>query len=472
METLFEAYTGNKPYVFVIYAHEDSEIVYPEMFTLRDQGTNLWYDEGISAGRNWRAGIGDSLLGASHVLFYISERSLKSDHCNREINLALDEGKVVVPIYLEEVELTSDLKVGLNRVHALHRYHDKSYQKHLLNALGQPTSVGEPLPEMIENSYQKRWYAIAVGVLLTVMLALGYYNRETLQFTLVMNMPGLFIRDLVDQQLGFVTTPDGTRIAYATSGQGPPIVQVLGFGTHLESGTSSPLYDNQGLLAMSSRDHLFVRYDGRGFGMSDRDINDFSLQARVSDLKAVVDALGLEHFDIYCISAGGPVGITFTAEHPERVRRLVLAGAFASPNWMDDETREYIKRMTDMVEFDWHRDPVTNMFSSKLLLPDDDPLTLRMVSELLRRSVNGKDLATFFRAHWLLDTREEAKRIRVPTLVIQASDDDWVGMEAGRDLAALIPGSKLEVFEGSHLVASGSSPPVRRRILDFFEKEL
>jgi TolB-like protein len=144
METPFQAYSGDEPYVFVCYAHEDGDTVYPEMVWLREQGTNLWYDEGISAGKNWRAVIGDSLLGARHVLFYISERSLKSDHCNREINLALDEGKDVVPVYLEDVELTSDLKVGLNRVHALHRDQDVSYQPHLLNALRQSTTTVEP----------------------------------------------------------------------------------------------------------------------------------------------------------------------------------------------------------------------------------------------------------------------------------------------------------------------------------------
>ncbi len=143
MDKLFQSYTGDEPYVFVCYSHDDSEIVYPEMEWLHTQGVNLWYDEGIPAGKNWRAAIGESLLGASHVLFYISKHSLQSEHCNREINLALDEDMEVVPIYLEDVELTSDLKVGLSRVHALHRDHDGSYKQHLLNALGQVTPTVE-----------------------------------------------------------------------------------------------------------------------------------------------------------------------------------------------------------------------------------------------------------------------------------------------------------------------------------------
>ncbi len=149
MEKPFAAYEGDESYIFVCYSHEDSDVVYPEIAWLHKQGTNLWYDEGISAGKNWRAAIGDSLLGASRVLFYISERSLKSNHCNREINLALDEDKDVVPVYLEEVELTSDLKVGLNRVQALHRDQNTNYRQHLLNALGR--SARPPVKSAISD---------------------------------------------------------------------------------------------------------------------------------------------------------------------------------------------------------------------------------------------------------------------------------------------------------------------------------
>jgi pimeloyl-ACP methyl ester carboxylesterase len=480
MERPLPAYTGKEPFTFVCYAHDDAKIVYPEIQWLDDQGVHLWYDEGISAGKNWRAAIGDSLLGASHVLFYISQQSLESDHCNREINLALDEGKHVVPVYLEEIELTSDLKIGLNRLQALTRTEEGNYQQNLLNALQRPAIESGTQSDPIDQSTtstatanldRRKWplTVSVVGALFAIVLALGYYFRDELLFTLVMNAPTLFVADLIEQELAFVTTPDGTRIAYATSGEGPPIVQVLGFGTHLESGTSSPIYDNDGLLAMTSRDHLFVRYDGRGFGMSDRNVEDFSVQARVSDLKAVVDAIGLEHFNLFAVSAGGPVGIMFTVQHPERVSRLVLAGAYASPDWMDEEWRDYMKRMTNLFEIDWHRPTVTNMFASKLLAPSVDDLSLKIVGQLLRRSVNGNDLASFLRAHWLLDTRDQAKQINVPTLVIQASDDDWVNMAAGRELAALVPGSKLEVVTGGHLSASGSSPGVRRLILDFFE---
>ena len=176
METPFAAYVGDEACIFVCYAHEDSDVVYPEMAWLRDQGVNLWYDEGISAGKNWRTAIGDSLLGASHILFYVSAGSLKSDHCNREINLALDEGKEVVPVYIEDVELTTDLKVGLSRVQALHREQDASYQQHLLNALGHSTTTSAlPSKATPERRRSRFPQLVSVGLAGALMVAAGWW---------------------------------------------------------------------------------------------------------------------------------------------------------------------------------------------------------------------------------------------------------------------------------------------------------
>jgi len=85
LETTFVAYHGDELYVFVCYAHADVERVYPEMDWLHGQGVRIWCYEGISAGKNWRETIGDSLLAADQILFFVSYALLNSDHCNREI---------------------------------------------------------------------------------------------------------------------------------------------------------------------------------------------------------------------------------------------------------------------------------------------------------------------------------------------------------------------------------------------------
>ena len=121
METPFSAYRGDEPYVFVCHAHDDSAGVYPEIEWLHDQGINLWYDEGISAGKVWRAEIAEAIQGASKFLYYISAASLASEHCNREVDYALNKGFEIVAVYLEEADLTPELDLALNRVQTLHR---------------------------------------------------------------------------------------------------------------------------------------------------------------------------------------------------------------------------------------------------------------------------------------------------------------------------------------------------------------
>ena len=68
----FPAYQGDEPYVFVCYAHDDNGVAFPEIQWLHDQGVNVWYDEGISAGKVWRAEIAEAIQSASKFLYYIS----------------------------------------------------------------------------------------------------------------------------------------------------------------------------------------------------------------------------------------------------------------------------------------------------------------------------------------------------------------------------------------------------------------
>ena len=97
MEVPFPAYKDDAPFVFVCYSHEDTGVVYPEIAWLQEQGVNVWYDKGISAGRVWRAEVGDAIDKCTSILFYVSRSSLASAHCNREISLGLDEEKTILP---------------------------------------------------------------------------------------------------------------------------------------------------------------------------------------------------------------------------------------------------------------------------------------------------------------------------------------------------------------------------------------
>ena len=93
MDRPFAAYSGDEPYVFVSYSHRDSSSVYPELVNLRDSGFNIWYDEGIEGGTEWRGEIADAISNASLFVYFVSPESVQSENCLKEVNFA-DKHKV------------------------------------------------------------------------------------------------------------------------------------------------------------------------------------------------------------------------------------------------------------------------------------------------------------------------------------------------------------------------------------------
>ena len=132
---------------------------------------------------------------------------------------------------------------------------------------------------------------------------------------------------IVPQEIRFCRTIDGVQLAYARIGQGPPLVRAGAFLTHLEKELESPIWRH--LWRDLARDYTLIRYDARGNGLSDWEVDDLSFAAFVQDLETVVDAVGFDRFALLGISQGCAVSIAYTVRHPERVTRLVLYGGFA-----------------------------------------------------------------------------------------------------------------------------------------------
>jgi pimeloyl-ACP methyl ester carboxylesterase len=265
----------------------------------------------------------------------------------------------------------------------------------------------------------------------------------------------------VQQQIGFATTPDGVRIAYATAGEGPPIVFVLGWLTHLTEGIGSPLYDQGGTLSWWTREHRVVRYDGRGFGLSDRNVTDFSLEARVRDLETVVDALGLERFIIYAYSAGGATGIEYANRHPEKVSRLVLAATFVEAK-SDLDRIEALEGLGRFIDSGWDAQAARSAMA-QFLAPEADEVSRRMLMHFLGVAADGPQIASFMRASRSIDASGSARALGVPTLVIAGDADSTVPLAASRRVASLIPGARFEVVEGAgHIAASLADPRVMK----------
>ena len=159
------------------------------------------------------------------------------------------------------------------------------------------------------------------------------------------------------QNLRFCTSADGTRIAIASIGSGPPLLRAAHWLSHVEHDLASPVWGPW--LAELSRDHTYLRYDQRGCGLSDVDVEDFSLDAWVADLEAVVAASGLRRFPLIGMSQGGAVAIAFTVRHPDKVSHLVLPGAYARgalERATGDTERLEAETLVNLIRLGWGRD--------------------------------------------------------------------------------------------------------------------
>jgi pimeloyl-ACP methyl ester carboxylesterase/DNA-binding winged helix-turn-helix (wHTH) protein len=247
------------------------------------------------------------------------------------------------------------------------------------------------------------------------------------------------------QVIRFCTAPDGVRIAFATSGTGPPLVKPANWMTHLEYDWESPVWRHW--MRELSRDHTFVRYDERGSGLSDRDADDLSFESWVSDLEAVVDAAGLDRFPLLGVSQGGAVAIAYAVRHPERVTRLVLYGGYvqgAFARARTPEQREEAQLLTRSLPSFWGRDnPAFRMFFAARFVPEGSQEQMRWFSELTRVTTTPEVAVRLRTTASMIDVTDLAPLVRVPTLVVHAAGDAAIPFDQGRRLAALIPGARF-----------------------------
>lgn len=266
---------------------------------------------------------------------------------------------------------------------------------------------------------------------------------------------------LATQQVHFCKTTDGVRLAYASSGQGPPLVKASTWLTHLDYDWDSPVWRHwwQAL----SRRHTLVRYDERGCGLSDWDVDSdsYSLEAWVRDLETVVDALGLERFPLLGISQGGPIAITYAARHPERVSHVVVLGTCGHATWAKatDEQRRELAALGELIKVSWGSDqPGFRQVYDARFLPDGPIETWRAFDELQRRSTSPRNAHRLWRAFGTLDCAEAARQLHVPTLILHATDDRVWSFREAEELHAMVPGSRLVALPGSNHILQAGEP--------------
>ena len=262
------------------------------------------------------------------------------------------------------------------------------------------------------------------------------------------------------QKIQFCTTQDKVQLAYGTVGLGSPLVEVGTWINHLEADWDSPVWRSR-LQALASKNQL-VRYDCRGCGLSDRQVPGFSFELALSDLETVVDAAGLERFSLFGSSQGAGVAIAYAALHPQRVKNMVLYGAFArgrlARNPSEQDRRE-AQAMRHLIEIGWGRpNPAFRQIFTSMLIPDSTPEQYQWFTELQRTSTSPENAAHLIAAYETMDVADLLCQVRCPTLVIHSRGDPRVPLDEGRYIAGHIRGARFITLESRNHILLEQEP--------------
>jgi len=260
-------------------------------------------------------------------------------------------------------------------------------------------------------------------------------------------------------EVQFCRTTDDVRIAYAKVGNGPPLVWAAHWLSHLAFSWKSPVWRHW--TEEFAKDHCFVHYDERGNGLSDWDSPEFSVDAFVRDLEAVVDTLGLDRFALMGSSKGGPTAMAYAARHPERVSHLVLYGTFAQ-GWRiigDDDDAEAREAVIALMRQGWAQDnPAIRQYMTSYFLPDASLEEMGWFNDLQRISAPAENAARLLRALGEFNVLDLLPGIAAPTLVLHCRDDAAVPFEQGRLIASRIPRARFVALESSNHVLLPRDP--------------
>ncbi len=260
------------------------------------------------------------------------------------------------------------------------------------------------------------------------------------------------------QDLRFCRSADGTRIAYARHGSGPPLVIATCWLSHLQHDWQSPVWRH--FLADLGELATVVRYDERGHGLSDWDVTDFGLEARIADLEAVVDDAGLDRFVLMAMSQGGPPSIAYTARHPDRVSRLIFYGSYATAfRDPSPEDLELDAAFEALIKVGWARpDSAFRRVFTSMMIPGATEEQMSWLDELQRVSTSATNALDARRQRKRADVVDLLPRLDLPTLVLHSRDDRMNDFEDSRFLASSISGARLVVLESTNHIVLGDEP--------------
>ena len=252
----------------------------------------------------------------------------------------------------------------------------------------------------------------------------------------------------MEPPIQYASTDDGVNIAYWTMGEGPPLIAMPSMPwSHLQLEWTIPEVSHW--YEALSRGRTLVRYDGRGFGLSSRDVDDLSLEAEVRDLEAVIGATGFERFDLHAGLHSGPPAIAYSANHSDRVDHLVLFCSYADGAKYAESPLTQATRPIINHSWDFYSEAV-----ARLLLGWSENEAAERFAKLVHECTTPSTAHRSLMSTTTYDVTEILEEVEAPTLVMQrrelaVSGSQSASMERARVLTAGIPGARLSVLEGT-----------------------
>jgi pimeloyl-ACP methyl ester carboxylesterase/DNA-binding SARP family transcriptional activator len=255
----------------------------------------------------------------------------------------------------------------------------------------------------------------------------------------------------------FCRALDGTRLAYASTGSGPAILRAAHWMSHLTFDWDSPIWRHW--MRELSRQNRLVRYDERCNGLSQRHVVDISFETMLSDLECVVEATGLDRFTLLGLSQSCAVSIAYAIRHPERVSGMILYGGYVKGWRARGDAGEIATReaAATLMRESWGKpNPMFRQAFCSMFIPGATHEHFAWMDDLMLRTVSPDDAWRLQSSFSVIDVTDLLDKVRVPTLVLHARDDNVAPVESGRTMAAGIPGARfIELESQNHILLEG-----------------
>ena len=260
-------------------------------------------------------------------------------------------------------------------------------------------------------------------------------------------------------EIRFCTARDGVRLAYAVTGNGPPLVRAAHWMSHLSYDWESPIWHHwiEGMEAS----YTLLRYDERCNGLSDWKASDVSFDTLVNDLEAVIDAAGFERFALLGISQSCAVSIAYAIRHPHRVSSLILYGGYAQGWRKRGDPREIALReaLGTLMREGWGQDnPMFRQLFTHRFVPGASPEQMSWFNELQRRTTSPDNAWRLQSMAGDIDVVDLLPHVSVPTLVMHARGDAVAPFEAAKEFATGISDARFVPLDSKNHILLSHEP--------------